>query len=264
MSSCMVNPKHKRTALRPARLALAGLTLLISAGDHAIAASGRSKQSVQSIESRSGGDPIMAIVSLRDQRITVYDADGWILRATVSTGQKGRATPAGIFSVLQKRTEQYPKLCLAWSGIALRGGRLPGYPASQGCVRTPSASVARLFDATRLAMRVIVAPRDVAPVEIAHPTLPSKSEASTLAAARTAEAVETANKAHQAKLAAVTASREAARLTVPVRVAETSRLRAERQLVAAEATLAFAVSPEAKAQAEDAKMRALDRIVELQ
>ena len=206
----------------------------------------------------------MAIVSLRDQRMTVYNADGWILRAIVSTRQKGRAIPAGIFGVLDKRTEQHSNLCLAWSGIALHSGRLQGYSASYGCVRTPFASAARLFDATRLGMRVIVAPRDVAPVEIAHPTLPSNSVASTLAAARAAQAVETANKAYQARLAAVTATREAARLMVPLRMAENSRLRAERQLVAAEATLAFAVSAEAKAQAEDAKTKALDRIVELQ
>ncbi len=207
----------------------------------------------------------MAIVSLRNQRITVYDADGWILRATVSSGHNGRATPAGIFSVLQKRSGQYSNLCLAWSGIALQGGGLPGYPPSYGCVRTPFASAARLFDANRLVMRVIVAPGDVAPVEIAHPTLlPSKSEASGLAAARAAQAVETANKANQARLAAVTASREAAPLMMPVRLAETLRLRAERQLVAAEARLAFAISAEAKAQAEEAKTKALDRIVELQ
>ena len=268
MASCFVNPKHERKGLRPACLAFAGLVLLISAGDDAVSASGRSKRLDQSVESRSGGDPIMAIVSLRDQRITVYDADGWILRATVSTvssGRKGPSTPAGIFSVLQKRTEQYPNLCLAWSGIALHGGRLPGYPSSHGCMRAPFASTARLFDATRLGMRVIVAPRDVAPVEIAHPTLlPSKSEASALAAARAADAVETVNKAYQARLAAVTASREAAQLMMPVRVAENSTRGAQRQLVAAEATLAFAVSAEAKAQAEEAKTKASDRIVELQ
>jgi hypothetical protein len=114
-------------------------------------------------------------------------------------------------------------------------------------------------------MRVIVVPRDVAPIEIAHPALlPSKSEKSALAATRAAEAVESANNAYQARLAAVTASREAARLMMPVRMAENLRLRAERQLVAAEATLAFAISAEAKAQAEDAKTKAHDRIVELQ
>ena len=64
MPSCMANPKHKRIVLWP--LALAGLALLVSAGDHATAASARSKRSIQSIESRNGGDPVMAIVSLRD------------------------------------------------------------------------------------------------------------------------------------------------------------------------------------------------------
>jgi L,D-transpeptidase catalytic domain len=52
----------------------------------------------------------MAIVSLRDQRITVYDAAGWILKAPVSSGQKGRETPAGIFSVIQKEAEHYSNL----------------------------------------------------------------------------------------------------------------------------------------------------------
>src|SRR4029453_15147686 len=98
-----VNAKHKHTGWRSAALTLAVLTLLIPAGDHAVAASSRSKHSVRSIETRRGGDPIMAIVSLRDQRMTVYDVDGWILRATVSTRQKGRAIPAGIFGVLDKR-----------------------------------------------------------------------------------------------------------------------------------------------------------------
>src|SRR5262249_55111482 len=256
---------HKHTSLLAACLVFAGLALLISAGDYAIAAGGRSKRPVQSIELRSGGDPIMAIVSLRNRRITGYDAQGWILRATIPSGQKGRVTPAGILSVLQKRTEQYSNLCLAWSGIALQGGGLPGYPTSQGCARAPFGPAARLFDATRLSMRVIVTPRDVAPIEVAHPTLlPSTSEAIALAADRAAKAVETANKAYQTRLAAVAASREVAQLMMPVRVAENLRLRAERQLVAAEATLAFAISAEAKAQAEEAKTNALDRVIELQ
>ncbi len=176
----------------------------------------------QSIESRAAGEPIMAIVSLRNQRITVYDAKGWILRAPVSSGQKGRETPAGIFSVLQKNAEHYSNLYddgymphmqrITWSGIALHGGLLPGYPASHGCVRLPFDFAARLFDATRMGMRVIVAPGDAAPVEIAHPALSlSKPGAGALAAARAAEAWVAARKADQARLAAVTASREVAR-----------------------------------------------------
>src|SRR6266446_762245 len=192
-------------------------------------------------ESRAPGAPLMAIVSLRNQRITVYDANGWILRAPVSSGQKGRETPAGIFSVIQKEAEHYSNLYddasmphmqrITWSGIALHGGPLPGHPASHGCVRMPYGFAERLFDATRLGMRVIVAPGDVAPVEIAHPALfLPKPGAGAVAAARAAEADEAARKADQARLAAVTASREAARAMMPVRVAENLKLRAEAQL----------------------------------
>jgi hypothetical protein len=43
-----------------------------------------------SVELRAAGEPIMAVVSLGNQRIAVYDATGEILRAPVSSGQKGR------------------------------------------------------------------------------------------------------------------------------------------------------------------------------
>src|SRR5947209_3270934 len=135
-----VNSKHKERGLRPIHFGIAGLALLIAAGGHADARSGRAESSVESIQSRPSGEPIMAIVSLRDQRITVFDATGWILRAPVSSGQKGRETPAGIFSVIQKEAEHYSNLYddaymphmqrITWSGIALHGGPLPGYPAS--------------------------------------------------------------------------------------------------------------------------------------
>jgi hypothetical protein len=78
---------------------VASLAVLIAAGDDADARSGRSERPIESVQSRAAGQPIMAIVSLRSQRITVYDAKGWILRAPVSSGTKGRETPAGIFSV---------------------------------------------------------------------------------------------------------------------------------------------------------------------
>src|SRR3977135_4356146 len=176
MTSRFANPKRKQPRLRSAHLVVASLAALVAAGDHAGARSGWSERSV---ESHSAGDPIMAIVSLRNQRITVYDADGWILRAPVSSGQKGRETPAGIFSVIEKDAEHHSNLYddaymphmqrITWSGIALHGGPLPGHAASHGCVRLPYDFAARLFDATRLGMRVIVAPGDVAPIEITHP-----------------------------------------------------------------------------------------------
>jgi hypothetical protein len=275
MTSCFVNPKHKPNWLQPARLAIASWAAVIAVGDHAGAAGGRNERAVASVESRAAGAPIMAIVSLRNQRITVYDGNGWILRAPVSSGQKGRETPAGIFSVIQKEAEHYSNLYddaymphmqrITWSGIALHGGPLPGHAASHGCIRMPYDFAAHLFGATRLGMRVIVAPTDVAPVEIAHPALFSpKPGAVAVAAARAAEAEEAASKADQARLAAATASREAARAMMPVRAAEKLKLRAEAQLAAAERAVASAGSAEAKDQAEDAKAKAAARVAELE
>src|SRR5262245_62346353 len=181
MTSRCVNPKRQQARLRPVYFAVASLAALIAAADDAPARGGGRDRPVEPIEQRSAGEPVMAIVSLRSQRITVYDAKGWIMRAPVSSGQKGRETPAGIFSVIQKVEEHYSNLYddafmphmqrITWSGIALHGGPLPGHPASHGCIRMPFDFAERLFGATTLGMRVIVAPREVAPVEIGHAAL---------------------------------------------------------------------------------------------
>jgi hypothetical protein len=271
--SRFVKPTLNTTSLRPAHFAVAaGLAALIATGDHAGATA---RRGVESTESRSVGEPIMAIVSLREQRITVYDANGWILRAPVSSGQKGRETPAGIFSIIQKEAEHYSNLYddaymphmqrITWSGIALHGGPLPGHPASHGCVRLPFDFAAQLFDKTSMGMRVIVAPADVAPAEITHPALLlSKPGAGALSAARIAEADEATKKADQARRGAGTALREATKAAMPVRVAENLKLRAEAQLAAAETALSSGNSADAKEQAEIAKAKASARIAELQ
>ena len=217
----------------------------------------------------------MAIVSLRSQRITVYDAKGWILRAPVSSGSKGRETPAGIFSVIQKVEEHYSNLYddafmphmqrITWSGIALHGGVLPGRPASHGCIRLPFDFAEQLFDATTMGIRVIMAPGDVTPVEIAHPLLfQPKPGAAALAAARTTEAQEATRKAAEARMAAGTALREATQAKAPVRAAENLKRRAEAKLAAVETKLGSGISAEEKEQAEDAKAQAVAKIAELQ
>ena len=189
-----MNRKCKRPGMWPAHIAIAALAALIAAGSHAGATERRSER-FEFVASRTAGEPIMAIVSLQSQRITIYDAKGWILRAPVSSGQRGRETPAGIFSVIEKDADHHSNLYddasmphmqrLTWSGIALHGGALPGYPASHGCVRMPFDFAERLFDMTQMGLRVIVAPTDVAPVEIAHPLLfQAKPGAGALAAAR--------------------------------------------------------------------------------
>ena len=51
---------------------------------------------------RDSGKPVLAVMGLRQQKITVYDSDGPILQAPVSSGRRGYETPAGVFTLLQK------------------------------------------------------------------------------------------------------------------------------------------------------------------
>jgi hypothetical protein len=123
----------------------------------------------------------------------------------------------------------------------------------------------RLFDMTKMGLRVIVAPTDAAPVEIAHPVLfQPKPGAGALVAARMAEADEAAKKAEQARRAAWAAIRESALATVPVRVAENQKRRAEALLATAEAAVGAAIPGEARERAESDKAQAAARVAELQ
>jgi hypothetical protein len=99
--------------------------------------------------------------------------------ATCSTGAPGHATPTGVFTVLQKdkhhRSSTYnnapmPNMNrLTWSGIALHAGKLPGYPASHGCVRLPLEFSAKLFTVTHIGTPVIIAGAHTDPWELIHP-----------------------------------------------------------------------------------------------
>ena len=270
-----MNSKRQQARLRPVHLAIAVLVTLTAVAGHANAAQRRGERAVESIESRAAGQPIMAIVSLQNQRITVYDAKGWILRAPVSSGQSGRETPAGIFSVIEKDADHHSNLYddasmphmqrLTWSGIALHGGPLPGYPASHGCVRMPFDFAEQLFDITQMGLRVIVAPTDVAPVEIDHPILfQPKPGAGALAAARMADADEAAKKVEQARRAAVAAYRESTQGMMAVRVAENLKRRAEATLTTAGTTLDSAIPDEAKQQAKNDEAQADANVARLQ
>jgi lipoprotein-anchoring transpeptidase ErfK/SrfK len=145
------------------------------------AAADQDAQQDEFIEPRPAGTPMMAIVSLKQQRVTIYDANGPILNAPISSGRTGYETPVGIYSVLQKEAEHYSNRYddasmpfmqrITWSGIALHAGALPGYPASHGCIRMPYGFAERLFGVTSLGMRVIVVRDDVAPTSISHPLL---------------------------------------------------------------------------------------------
>jgi hypothetical protein len=263
-------PVHRAAAAA----AFAALIALPSTADAAKRHGRHAERSAEAVAPRAAGTPIMAIVSIKSQRVTIYDADGWILRAPVSTGQRGRETPAGIFSVIQKERDHYSNLYddaymphmhrITWSGIALHGGPLPGHPASHGCIRLPYGFAGRLFEISSVGMRVIIAPGDATPVEITHPALFSpKPEADSHAAALAAEATEAGRKADAARTAAVAAAREVARARMPMRMLENLKARAEAELARAAAALEAANSDEAKEKAADAKTKAEEKVADL-
>src|SRR5664279_3739626 len=226
---------------------------------------------------RDAGDPIMAIVSIKAQKVTFYDADGWIWRAPVSTGIAGRETPAGVFALLEKDKDHHSSLYddawmpnmqrITWNGIALHGGPLPGYAASHGCVRMPYGFAEKLFDKTWIGMRVIISPNDAAPVEFSHaalfvPNAEAIAAAPVRAEALAREASEAVKAAAAAKKAAATAARETASLTASLRKLEWLKTRADAELAFADKALAAAKTDQAKARAEDLKQKAAPKAVE--
>jgi L,D-transpeptidase catalytic domain len=256
--------RRRRPAVIVTLAAMAALTAL-TAG--AAARPARPAPLTEAMAPRDAGEPIMAIVSIKSQQVTFYDADGWILRAPVSTGTTGRETPAGVFAVLEKDKDHHSSMYddawmpnmqrITWNGVALHGGPLPGYAASHGCVRMPYGFAEKLFEKTWIGMRVIISPNDAEPVEFSHPALfMPKAEAIAAAPAKAEtlarEAAEAAKTADEAKKAAAKAPRE----TASLRKLQGLKTRADAELATADKVLAAARTDEAKARAEERQQKA--------
>src|SRR5262245_18971677 len=91
----------------PAFVMVAAMAALPAPTADATAKRARPASPTEATAPREAGEPIMAIVSIKSQQVTFYDAEGWILRAPVSTGTKGRETPAGIFAVVEKDKDHH-------------------------------------------------------------------------------------------------------------------------------------------------------------
>ncbi|MEA2873248.1 MAG: hypothetical protein QOH67_3224 [Hyphomicrobiales bacterium] len=262
---------------RFAIVALAALTVLTALTADAVAQRARPAPPKEATAPREAGEPIMAIVSIKSQQVTFYDADGWILRAPVSTGTKDRETPAGVFAVVERKEDHRSNMYddahmphmqrITWNGIALHGGPLPGYAASHGCVRMPFGFAERLFNKTRIGMRVIIAPNDAVPVEFSHaalfvPNAEALAAAPVRAETLVREAMEAARAADEAKKAAAAAVRETALLAASLRKLEQLKARADAELALADKRLAAAKTDDAKAKAEEAKQKATAKAAE--
>jgi hypothetical protein len=230
----------------------------------------QARQPAEAVAPREAGEPIMAVVSIKGQQVTFYDADGWIFRAPVSTGTTGRETPAGVFAIVEKDKDHHSTMYddawmpnmqrITWNGIALHGGPLPGYAASHGCVRMPFNFAEGLFDKTNIGMRVIISPNDAAPVDFSHPSLfMPKREAIEAAPHRvdklSGEAEEATRAADEAKKAAALAAKDAVSLPASLRKLEQQKTRADAELAFADKKLATAKTDQARAQAEELKQK---------
>jgi hypothetical protein len=255
----------------PAIVTLAAMAALAPLAADAAAKPARPAPTTVATAPREAGEPIVAIVSIASQQVTFYDADGWILRAPVSTGTTGRETPAGVFTIIEKDKDHHSTLYddawmpnmqrITWNGLAMHGGPLPGYAASHGCVRMPYDFAENLFDKTSIGMRVIISPNDAAAVEFSHRALLVPNAAALAAAPARAEtlageAAEAAKTADEAKKTAATTAREAASLAASLRKLDWLKHRADAELAFADKALAAAKTDQAKARAEELEQKA--------
>jgi hypothetical protein len=117
-------------------------------------------------DSAGNAGPLSVVVSLPDQRAYVYRGPALVAVTTVSTGKQGKDTPIGSYPILQKEVVHKSSLYddapmpfmqrLTWDGVALHAGANPGFPASHGCVRMPTAFAKKLFAVTRVGTSVSV------------------------------------------------------------------------------------------------------------
>jgi len=173
MPTVLRSSRPRITAAAAAAIMLASASLLFPAGARA---EQRGDTGLQ-----QAPDPLVIIVSLTKQRLTVFDRSGVVTKSPVSSGQPEFPTPTGIFSIIGKEIEHESNIYegasmpymerLTWSGTALHAGNLPGYPASHGCIRLPYGFSQKLYDITKINTRVIVTHDDVAPQPISHPRL---------------------------------------------------------------------------------------------
>lgn len=127
--------------------------------------------------------PLFAVISIADQRVSIYNSQGLVARSAISTGMPGHPTPKGMFTIIGRerfhRSNIYSDAPMpfmqriTWSGIAMHLGVVPGHPASHGCIRLPAEFAFKLWGMTKIGERVVISPQEVTPFEFTHPLLPA-------------------------------------------------------------------------------------------
>jgi hypothetical protein len=284
---------HNRLFSVAAALILAGLALPYASP---ATARGRDIPEERFTPEHAPGRPLLAVVGLREQRISIYDAKGKMMEAPVSTGQTNYETPAGIYSIVQKEEEHHSNLYddasmpfmerITWSGMALHAGVLPGHPASHGCVRLPHDFSESLYDVTSLGMRVLVVREDIAPANVPQPFMfggkaakdeserasregvsptaysplrPARRSLAEVSASKSEEAETAARRVRELRLGAGKLAKDSFAAARAARLADDALAKAEAELKALERSLENA-PPEKIAQAETARAKASAKI----
>jgi L,D-transpeptidase catalytic domain len=176
--SCCQPKRHARFVVFLLALALP----LAPLGRSQAAAHVTSETAAEAKKKLATAGPVLAVVSLAKQRISVYGPAGLIGQSPVSTGMPGHRTPAGVFSVLQKHRFHRSNIYwnapmpymqrITWSGVTLHAGPIPGYAASHGCIRLPQQFAVKLWGLTKIGARVVVAAGDASVLNIEPGQLP--------------------------------------------------------------------------------------------
>ena len=222
--------------------------------------------------------PLVIVVSIGKQTVTVYDDNKVIAKSPISSGTSSNPTPTGIFSILEKNRYHYSNLYggapmpfmqrVTNSGVAMHAGDLPGYPASHGCIRLPYSFARSLFGITDVGARVIISNDDLTPAEFNSPRLiaplaPDNTAASpsgpvpNIVAASPAAAEGNAPRTRGAAAAARIAERS--RLVSAIAEAENARTAAQNQAIAAAAAVQEAKETIRKERTQEGSLAELAR-----
>ena len=115
--------------------------------------------------------PLIIAVSIEQQKVRVYDANGLFAESPVSTGMKGHSTPMGVFSIIQKNKMHRSNIYSGAPMPYMQRITWSGYPASHGCIRMPMPFAVKMWNWTRMGARVVITPGAITPATFSHPLL---------------------------------------------------------------------------------------------
>ena len=222
--------------------------------------------------------PLVLVVSIGKQTVTVYDDNKVIAKSPISSGMSGHPTPTGVFSILEKNRYHYSNLYggapmpfmqrVTNSGVAMHAGDLPGYPASHGCIRLPYRFAQSLFGITDVGARVIISDEDLTPAEFNSPRLIAPLPPDNTAAAPSgpltniiaaSPAAAEGNVPRTRGAAAAARIAERSRLVSAIAEAENARMAAQNQAIAAAAAVQEAKETIRKERTQEGSLAELAR-----